>query len=74
MSRATALSTSVAVPEGWMPIGSLRPSTTMSTSLMWMQLSNPPRQRGMFSLTSTMTTLDISHTAFTWEADRPKLK
>ena len=55
-------------------MGSLRPSTIMSTSLTWMQLSNPPRQRGIFSLTSTMTTFAISHTAFRWDADSPKLK
>ena len=74
ISFATARSTSVAVPLGWTPMGSLRPSTIMSTSLTWMQLSKPPRHRGIFSLTSTMTTLAISHTAFTCEADSPKLK
>ena len=74
ISFATARSTSSAAALGWMPIGSLRPSTIMSTSLMWMALSNPPRQRGMFLLTSTITTFAISHTAITCEADRPKLK
>ena len=33
----------------------------------------PPRQTGMFLLTSTMTVLAHSHTAFRWEPPGPKL-
>ena len=51
----------------------LAPSTIMSTSSMWMQFSNPPKHTGMFLLTSTMTVLAHSHTAFRWEPPGPKL-
>ena len=39
-----------------------------------MAFSNPPRQRGIFSLTSTMIFFEVSHTAIMWEAFGPKLK
>ena len=73
-SLATAMSTSLAAPP---PPSSSKagfsPSTIMSTSSMWMQFSNPPKHTGMFLLTSTMTVLAHSHTAFRWEPPGPKL-
>ncbi len=72
---ATAISTSVgAPPEPNSPIGGFSPSTIKSTSEIWTLFSKPPRQRGIFWLTSTMIFLEVSHTAIIWEAFGPKLK
>ena len=75
ISWATFLSTSVAGPPApSSPIGALFPSTIYVTSEIWMPHSVPPRQRGIFSLTSTMTCLAVSHIAPRWDAFGPKLK
>ena len=50
------------------------PSTMPLTLEICTQFSMPPRQRGMFLLTSTMIFLAFSHTAPRWEALGPKLK
>ena len=50
-----AVSSAVAGCGGRSVNGACAPSTTMSTSEMWMTSSNPPRRRGRCSLTSRMT-------------------
>ena len=68
ISSATFLSTSVAAAEPSSRGAGLLPSTIISTSDTCTQSSIPPRQRGIFWLTSTMITSATSHTARICEA------
>ena len=75
ISFATALSTSLAGPPAPISaIGGLLPSTIKSTSEICTLFSVPPRQRGIFSFTSTITVAEVSTTAARCEAFGPKLK
>ena len=75
ISFATAWSTSVAAPPPPnSSIAGLFPSTIISTLEIWIPSSNPPRQRGIFSLTSTITHFAFSSIAAVWDALGPKLK
>ena len=75
ISFATAVSTSVGAPlPPISPIAGFSPSTIKSTLEIWMPFSKPPRQRGIFSFTSTMIFLEVSQTAIIWDAFGPKLK
>ena len=72
---ATASSTSVVGAGAPVSrIAGLSPSTIMSTLLMWIPFSNPPRQRGIFLLTSTIIISATSQQAAICDAFGPKLK
>ena len=72
--RATARSTGPGTGAGSWAMGGSSPSTTQSTRSMCTPVPWPPRQTGMFRLTSTTILSATSHRAARWEVLGPKLK